>query len=111
MDEKMSVLVEKIANAINNNTEIKNNYENIKAMAIEVASLSMISQTISTQDTSNAKASNANIINTIIDILNKNKIAPGNAIEILYLMQIYIIDKYPELKEIADTLIAKTEVK
>ncbi|MEM3265027.1 MAG: hypothetical protein QXH07_03635 [Thermoplasmata archaeon] len=110
MDEKMRILVAKIVNAINSDKTLKSNYENIKLMGIEVATLSMISQTISAQDTSNSKDHNIKLINIILDILNKNKISPGNIIEILYLMQIYIIEKYPELKEIADTLIAKVEM-
>jgi len=111
MDEKMKNLIDKIVITINNNDNIKQNFNDTLNMAKEIASLSVISETIHSQNTSITEKPNMYMVNMIISVLNKNKIAPGKAIEILYLIQTYIMERYPELKDVAEYLIKQIEVK
>ncbi|MEM3334404.1 MAG: hypothetical protein QW745_09490 [Thermoplasmata archaeon] len=114
MEEKIGILIDKIASIINSDINLKKNFEEIIQRCKEIGSIALISETISSQEQENnekSKKYNNEIINILIEILNKANISPRTEIEILYLLQIYILSQNPELREMADLLLSKTEVK
>ncbi|MEM0099143.1 MAG: hypothetical protein QXX42_05040, partial [Thermoplasmatales archaeon] len=107
MEEKIGILIDKIADLINSDTNLKKNFEEIIQSCKEIGSIALISETISSQENNETtKKYNIEIIDILIEILNKANILPRTAIEILYLLQIYILNQYPELREMADLLIS-----